>query len=134
MQWGARLYQPRSILGLSYFEKSEQLHLNGELFGFANAGLSLVAIGLYYQQLPGDSAPHFYYRFLFKGWRFDLAYLIVIQDKIVNCFFCFQNYNDPSSEPHFHCRFLLKVGNLTLQINSSSQDNSPSYISFLILK
>jgi hypothetical protein len=62
MLWGSRLYQPRSTVGLAYFKTSEILHLNGELFGFAPAGLSLVAIGLYYQRLPGDDMPYFYYR------------------------------------------------------------------------
>jgi|688.fasta_scaffold1393053_1 hypothetical protein len=48
-----------SVLSLKV---AEIVHLMGDLFGSAPAGKSLVAIGLYYQQLANDTKSYFYYR------------------------------------------------------------------------
>jgi len=61
MQWGARLFQPRSTQGLTYFGQAEQLHMGQNLFKF-NGQSSYLAIGLTYQQLTGDTQPFLYYR------------------------------------------------------------------------
>jgi hypothetical protein len=48
-----------------FFSKvAEIIHLQGELFGSAPVGKSLVAIGLYYQQLANDTKSYFYYRWV----------------------------------------------------------------------
>ena len=65
MQWGARLFQPRSSQALKYFSLAEVNHLKEELFRFNQPATtsSLVAIGLFYQQMTGDSQKYLYYRF-----------------------------------------------------------------------
>ncbi len=63
-QWGARLFQPRSSQALSYFSIAEVNHMKEELFRFNQPAStsSIIAIGLWYQQMAGDSQPHLYYR------------------------------------------------------------------------
>jgi hypothetical protein len=64
MQWGARLFQLRSAQALKYFTVAEVNHMVEELFRFNQPAsvTSLIAIGLFYQQMTGDSQPYLYYR------------------------------------------------------------------------
>ena len=64
MQWGARLFQPRSNQSLWYFPIAEVNHMKEDLFKFLQPAttFSLIAIGLFYQQLPGDNQTRLYYR------------------------------------------------------------------------
>ena len=61
-QWGARLFQPRSTQALTYFTQAENNHMTQDMFRF-NGQSSNLAIGLYYQQLTGDTQPYMYYRY-----------------------------------------------------------------------
>ncbi len=64
MQWGARLFQPRSTQAMTYFSQAETNHMLEDLFRFNQpaSAYSLLAIGLLYQQLPTDDQPYMYYR------------------------------------------------------------------------
>ena len=64
MIWGSRLFQPRSTQGLNYFSSAEVDYMQGELFKFipTATSFSLIAIGLFYQQLANDGQAYLYYR------------------------------------------------------------------------
>jgi len=63
-QWGGRLFQPRSTVAMAYFVQAEPNHMTEDLFKFSQPpkSSSILAIGLLYQQLAGDTQPYLYYR------------------------------------------------------------------------
>jgi hypothetical protein len=65
-QWGGRLFQPRSTVAMAFFAQAEPNHMTEDLFKFSQPpkSSSILAIGLLYQQLAGDSQPYLYYRYV----------------------------------------------------------------------